>query len=183
MAFPQYFKGDSEELKFYNSVSPLIDVLSQDHDDFFDECYSCYILGELLYDNNLSPLSNAIDRELFRTSFKSIVDAFVDVGTFEAYISVFEKIFGESVNLTFTIPAAGKLEIDIIASEIELTDFVAREIGEDAYVFSEIETQDEIDTLVFQSIQGFTSQYELEQMLFEMVPAGIYTEITLTLGA
>lgn len=183
MAFPQYFKGDSEELKFYNSASPMIDVLSQEHDDFFNESYACYVLGELLYDNNLSPLSNAIDRDIYRTSFESIIEAFVEVGTFEAYISVFEKIFGTGVSVTFTIPAAGKLEIDIIASDIELTDFVAREVGTDAYVFSEIQTQDEIDTLVFQSIQGFTSQYELEQMIFEMVPAGIYTEITLNLGA
>lgn len=183
MAYPQYFKGDSEELKFYNSTLTVFDSLSLQRDEFFDDAYACYILGELLYDNGLSPLSNAIDRNIFRTSFESIVESFVEVATFEAYISVFEKIFGTGVDITFTIPAAGKLEIDIIASDVELTDFVSREIVDDAYVFSIIQTQDEVDTLVFQSIQGFTSQYELEQMLFEMVPAGVYTEITLTLGA
>jgi hypothetical protein len=57
---------------------------------------------------------------------------------------------------------------------------VARVIESNAYVYYNVITQDGVDQIVFQSIQGFTTQYELERMLFEMVPAGIFTDIDLT---
>lgn len=183
MTYPQPYKGsDTVELKFYNSASTLFDLLSGERDDFFDEAYACFVLGEVLWDSNRSPLSNAIARDIFRTSFEGIFDSFVNVGSFEAYISVFEKIFGEDVDVQFTVPAPGKLEIDITATGVELTNFAARIIESNAYVLYDVITQDAVDEIVFQSIKGFTSQYELERMLFEMVPAGIFTTITLDLG-
>lgn len=183
MAYPQKYKGDAEELKFYDSASPMFDILSAERDSFFDEAYACYVLGEIIYDANRSPLANAIPREIFRETFETIFTSFVNAGSFESYIVVFKKIFGETVDVTFTVPAPGKLEIDIDAEGIELNDFVARVIENDAYVYYIMETQDGLDTIAFQSIKGFTSEYELEQMLFEMVPAGIFTTINLSLGA
>lgn len=184
MAYPQAYKvTDAIESKFYGGASPLFDVLSSERDDFFDGAYACFVLGEVLWDTNRSPLSNAISREIFRTSFEGIFDSFVEVGSFESYISVFEKIFGVDVDVQFTVPAPGKLEIDITATGVELTNFAARIIEDEAYVLYDMITQDGVDEIVFQSIKGFTSQYELERMLFEMVPAGVWTTITLSLGA
>lgn len=178
---PQYFKGDPEELKYYAVGQPLMDIVSGEKDDFFDDAYACALLGELIYDNGLSPLANAISRDIFRTSFSTVFDAFIVAGSFYSYLTVFEKIFGEDVEVTFTVPAPGKLQIDIVAAGVEESTFVARQIESNAYVFYEILDQED-DNLVVQTIKGFQSQYELEQMLFEMVPAGIYTEITLSLG-
>jgi hypothetical protein len=178
----QYFKGDETELKYFNSGKPIADTLSAQKTTFFDEAYSCFVLGELLYDNNLSPLANAIPRAIFRESFASIYAAFVQAGTFESYLTVFRQIFGDSVVVDFTVPAAGKLNIDITAAGVVYKNFVARSIVNNAYVYSQM-VDDDGDNLVFQGVKGFETEYELEQMLNEMVPAGIYTEITLTLGA
>lgn len=176
----EYFKGDETELKYYNSIKPISDVIDSETDDFFDECYASVPLGEVLFDSGRTPLSNAIKREIFISAFAEIFQAFVKVGTFEAYITVFEKIFGTDVDVQFTVPAAGKLEIDITAEGVELSRFIAREIEDNSYVYPQITTQDG-DHIVFQSIKGFTSEYDLEQMLNEMVPAGVFTTITLTL--
>lgn len=178
----QYFKGDELEVKFVNAGTPISDNLSQQKSLFFDDAYACFLLGELLYDNDLSPLANAIPRAIFRESFATIFDAFLVAGSFESYLTVFENIFGEDVVVEFTVPAPGKLLIDIEAAGILLSDFAARTIENNAYVFDEV-IDDEGDNIAFQTVKGFESQYELEQMLFEMVPAGIYTEITLTLGS
>jgi len=178
---PQYFKGDATELKYYNSAAPVLDLLSAEKDDFFADAYECFILGEVLYDNALSPLSNAISRDIFRTSFSTIFDSFLVAGSFESYLTVFQNIFGSDVEVTFTVPAPGKLEIDIVAAGVELSPFVARYIEDNAYVFDNV-VDDEGDQIVFQTVKGFESQYELEQMLFEMVPTGIYTVISLTVG-
>ncbi len=177
---PDFFKGDAQENKFYESAKPMSDALSQQKTLFFDEAYACFILGELLYDTERAPLANAIPRTIFRTSFSTIFDAFLVAGSFESYLTVFRNIFGDDVDVVFTVPDPGKLNIDITATGVEETLFVARSIDDDAYVFDEI-IDDEDDNIVFQTVKGFQSQYELEQMLFEMVPTGIYTEITLAL--
>lgn len=179
---PQYFKpNDLTERKFDTAGKPIFDQLATQLDLFLDGAYETAPLGELIFDNLRSPLSNAIPREIFRLAFKEIFDAFVKVGTAEAYLTVFEKIFGSDVAVTFTIPAAGRLQIGIVASGVELVNFITRYIQDNQYILDEM-IDDEGDNIVFQSIKGFTSQYDLEQMLFEMVPAGIYTEISLTLG-
>lgn len=177
----QYFKGDEDELKYDGSIEPICSDLELQLDAFLDGAYSCAPLGDVIFDNNLSPLSNAIKREIFRIAFSEIFEAFVKVGTGEAYITVFKKIFGDDVGVVFGSPGPGQLTIDVTAAGIELSNFLSRYILNNAYVNQPVLTQDD-ENIVFQRIKGFTSEYELNQMLFEMVPNGIYTVITLTLA-
>lgn len=176
----QYFKGDETEVKFYSVGQPILDSVSQQRQAFFDGAYSSFVLGELLYDLKLAPLTTAIPRSIFRESFATVFDAFLEAGSFESYLTVFRNIFGNGVGVVFTVPAPGKLTIAITASAVELSKFIARYISSNAYVFDHVVTQDS-DNIVFQSLKGFQTQYELEQMLREMVPAGIFTTISLTL--
>jgi hypothetical protein len=179
----QFFKEtDDVEKKYYNSALPITDQIDIQKDLFYNEAYEAAPLGDVIYEDSRSPLSNAIDQAIFRESVKEIFDAFVQVGTFESYITVFKKIFGDDVMVDFTVPAPGKLNIDIEAAGVELADFISRYIEDNTYLFDEV-IDDEGDNIVFQSVKGFQSQYELEQMLFEMVPAGIFTTISLTIGA
>lgn len=177
----QYFKGDDFEVKMTEVGIPISDVISAAKDDFFDDAFGCFVLGELLYDTNRAPLANAIPRNIFRETFESVFDSFVEAGTFESYLSVFRKVFGDDVEVTFTVPAPGKLQIEIVAAGFELSNFVANRIVDNEYVFDNV-VDDDGNQIVFETVKGFQTQYELEQMLFEMVPDGIYTEITLTVG-
>lgn len=181
MLNPQYYKGDETELKVDGAAAPILNDIDLQLDEMLEGCDESGPLGDVIFDTGRSPLSNAIPKEIFRVAFKEIFDAFIGVGTFEAYITVFTKIFGEDVEIEFTVPAPGKLGIAITAAGVELTDFIARYIENNQYVYDEI-VDEEGDNIVFQSIQGFQSQYELEQMLFEMVPGGVFTTISLTIG-
>lgn len=177
----QYFKGDATELKMISAGAPAFDTVGFQKDLFYDNAFEAYPLGEAIYDAKAAPLTSAIVREIFRVSFKEIFEAFVLAGTFESYITVFQKIFGTDVDVEFTVPAPGKLDIDIVATSLELSDLLARRIAGGAYAFDEIIDQDG-DNIAVQSFQGFDTQYELEQMLFELVPNGIFTTITLTIS-
>jgi hypothetical protein len=178
----QNFKGSDEiEKQFEDSAAPVLDAIGLGIDDFYDDAFQSQPLGDVIHDSGRAPLTNAIKKEIFRIAFKEIFDAFIKVGTFEAYLTVFKKIFGDNVDVQFAVPAPGKLNIDIEATDINLSEFVARYISENTYLFDSI-IDDEGDFIVFQTIKGFETQYELERMLFEMVPGGIYTEITLTIG-
>lgn len=179
---PQFFKGDEIELKYYNSANPTQSAYSLQKDEFFDDAYACQVLGDLLYDEQRAPLANAIPRDIFRQSFTEIFEAFVAGGTLESYLTVFRKIFGESVEIEFTIPGPGKLNIVISAAGIEISNFIARYIFNDDYIYDNVITQDG-DQIVFQTVQGFQTQYDLEQLLIEMVAGGIVTQITFDIGA
>lgn len=177
----QFFKGDAVERKYYESGKTILDQLSQQRSEFFDDAYNCFVLGDLLFSTGRAPLANAIPQNIFRESFSTIFDSFEEAGTFEAYLTVFRKIFGDDVEVEFTVPGPGQLNIDIVSSGIEILGMTVREIDGDEYDNYTL-IDDEDDRIVLQGIKGFQSQYELEQMLFEMVPAGIYTEISLTIG-
>lgn len=178
----QSYKGDATELKMIAAGTPPLNAVSLALDDFYAGAYETQALGLMIFDNGFAPLANAIRRDIFAKSFKQIFDQFLQAGSFESYLTVFRKIFGDDVEVTFTVPAAGKLTIEINATDTEESDFVARQVVSNEFVYSPVVTQ-EGDQLVFSSIQGFTSEYELETMLFELVPAGIFTQITLTIGA
>lgn len=178
---PQFYKGDETELKFFNSANSVVLNLEAGKNDFFDQAYSCFKLGEILYDSARAPLANAIPRDIFRESFASIFGSFLEAGSFETYLEVFRSIFGPDVEVTFAVPAPGKLNITIVAAGLALFDLIGRSIQNDAYVIDEIVDYDG-NNVVGQSIKGFETEYELQQMLFEMVPGGIYTQISLTVG-
>lgn len=177
----QYFKGDALELKMYESGKGAMDAVSLSLDEFYDDAYDSQPFGDLIAANDFAPLSKAIALAIFRASFNEVFNAFVKFGTFESYISVFKKIFGDDVDIVFEVPGPGQLNIDIQTANLEIANFVARRIVGNAWVYDQVVDQDG-DKILFRSVKGFTSQYELQQMLFELVPAGVYTEITLTVS-
>lgn len=175
----QRFKNDENEIKMEACASPILDAMSLQKDSFLADAYASQPLGDLIYEDSRSPLSNAILQIIFRESFPEIFEAFTVAGSFESYITVFKKIFGEDVDIDFEVPAPGKLNIDIVATGLEISEFIAREVVDGAYVYHEV-VDDLDDQIIFETVKGFQTQYELELMLFEMVPAGIFTDIDLT---
>lgn len=178
----QFFRQeDQDELKYYEAGRPIIEELGLQRDLFYAGAYENGAMGDMLFENALTPLTNAVTQQVFRTAFKEIFDAFVMGGSFESYLTVFRKIFGDDVDVEFTVPSPGQLNIEINAVGLELSDFVVRRIVDNQYVFDNV-VDHEGNQIVFQTVKGIESEYELEQMLFELVPAGIFTQITLNFG-
>lgn len=177
-----YFKGDELELKMFNSAVGSLRNIGVSLDEFFENCYEMVPMGEFLWDEKRVPLTNAIKREVFIISFKQIFEAWSFCGTFESYILVFKKIFGDDAVVEFTVPAPGKLSINIEASGIQLYPFIARSIVENAYVYDNV-IDEEDDNIAFATVLGIETEDELKKVLFTMVPAGIYTEVSLTIGS
>lgn len=178
----QAFKGDEQEKKFYDVFASVSTLVSDSLDQFFAGAFTTAALGDMLFETRRTPLANAIKQEVYRDAFSQIFsDAFVKVGTFEAYIAVFKAVFGDDVSVEFEVPGPGKLNITIAAEGVELSNWVAREIVDNAYVESDI-VDEEGENIAFQTVKGLESEYEVNVMLFEMVPAGIFTQISLTIG-
>jgi hypothetical protein len=177
----QFFKGDETEIKFYESGRELLQNLSNEKTSFFNQAYFCYLLGDVIVEDIRSPLARAVPQEIFRAVFPGIFEAFVLGGTAEAYIEVFKFIFGPDADVEFTVPGPGELEIDIEVSGVDIFDLIARNIVNSEIFFDDL-VDHEGDTIAAQIFKRFVTQYELEQVLFELVPAGIFTDIDLTIN-
>jgi hypothetical protein len=176
----EYFKNDDLEQKIIAACQSLFSGINTGIDDLEENCFSCYKMGELLFDNNRMPLTNVIKRDIFIYCFEQIFEAWQFCGTFESYLTVFKKIFGEGSTVDFTVPGAGQLEIEIIATETDEFNAVFREVLNEVYIYDNFVTQDD-DKIIFRSVLGIESQYELEKVLFSLVPNGVYTTISLTI--
>ncbi len=84
--------------------------------------------------------------------------------------------------MVFTVPAAGKLTIEIEAQGVQLYDLIARRLVSGSYVNDEIVDEVGGFNIAASLPKGFQTEYELNQMLRELVPAGIFTDISLTIA-
>jgi hypothetical protein len=174
--------SDLKEKKVNDAFLALLDVVSTETDAFYAGAYESFPLGDVLYDLDRSPMAGVIDKDTFRKSFFALHNIFTRPGTFEFYMDVFRAVWGQDVDVTFTVPAAGKLEIEIDALSAQLDDFIAREIVDNQYVYDEVIETDSGDNIAFQGNQGLKTQDQAEKLIFELYPAGVYTTITLTIS-
>lgn len=155
--------------------------LSLDRDAFYAGAYTAEPLGDVFQNLNADPLARVLSPDVYRNSFPAIHDLFTRPGTFEYYLSVFRKIFGSNVVVEFEIPAPGVLNINVEAAELQLADFLAREIVDDEYLFREVVDQDG-DNITFQILFGIKTQLEMDLLINELAPSIIFTTATLVLS-
>lgn len=178
----QAFKeNDTKEVRVRDVALPTLELLGSVRDEMYAGAYECFKLGDVFINLNCAPLANAIPAEAFRKSFFAIFEYFTRPGTFEFYMTVFKAIFGDDVAVEFIVPEEGHLQINIEALTVQLDFALARRIVSNAYVYDEIMTGAG-DNLMFQGTTGLKTQSEIDALMAELVPAGVFSETTLTLS-
>jgi hypothetical protein len=168
------FKGDATELKFDAVGSSIFQVSHDSLDAFNTSCYDVSDFILMLYDANRIPFSERVGREAFVEFFKETLKQFPFIGTFDTYIFIIRAIFGEASYLSFDVPDPGKLQIDINASSSLEFEFM----GSDSDGVFNICDTDGTD-LIFRGLAGIETEYELELLFSEIMPAGIVPIINL----
>jgi len=175
----QSFKQtDIQETKFNAVFDETLDLYNVDLDQFFEECFLSFLLGDILFDLKRDPMSGVITKVTFRESFPQIHDMFTRAGTFEFYLEVFNSIWGDDVEVTFSRPSAGVLEIDIEAVTAITEVFSSVKIENAQYVFTDV-VDHEGDEILFQGYKGTKDQRELDALINELAPAGAFITATL----
>lgn len=173
--------NDDLEKRIRNLIVPILSVYNSEKTVFFDEAYESYRLGDILYDLDASPLAGNISKDIFRTSYFAIHQLYTRPGTFEFYLDVFRALFGDDVDVEFVIPAPGKLLINIDVLSIQLVNLQARRIEDGAYVYYDLVTETG-DNIVAQVTQGPRTQSEIDAIMIELKPQGIWVETTLVIS-
>ncbi len=177
----QNFKDtDDKEAKIRDAALPFLEGLGVERDAFLAGAFTCFVLGDVLFELKISPLADSIPQDAFRASFYAIHNLFTRPGTFEFYLDVFRAIFGASVDVEFVIPEPGHLQINIESLSVLQEDFLARRIVNNVYVFDEVVDEDG-DNIAFQEALGIKTQSEIDALVAELYPAGLIVEADLTL--
>jgi hypothetical protein len=176
----QNFKGDSTELKYQAAGEPAFEVTRVSLHEFFQGCYDTDAFLLMLYDSGRMPFSNRVPREAFVNFIRQAIPDFPATGTFEVYIFMIKALFGDSASILFTVPAAGKLEIEVNApgSSLEFDWFAKDIVGGDT-ILTQMVTHDS-EEFLFNGISGIETEAQLQILLGELEPIGIYTTLSLT---
>lgn len=176
----QRFKeNDATELQVINLALPSLEALGDARDQFESGAYTCFKLGEVLFDLGRDPVAGVVSRDIFTTTFFAIHALFTRPGTFEFYMELFRAVFGEDVSVVFTIPGPGQLTIDIEAANLVTFKILAREIVDGVYVYHNLLTSDTGEYIVGQELEAIRSEEELRALINEVSPNGIYTVVNL----
>ena len=175
----QNFKGDPTELKMQAVVDPLLDVTDVSLDEFYSDGFESTPFLLAMYDDKRMPFSDRINRDAFVDFVKQAFKNFPVTGTFESYLLLLSQIFGSNSEVVFSVPAAGKLGIDIAAISSSEFDFIGREfVGGVFSYFDMIDSDGNI--LTFRGVPGIDTEYELALLFSEIMPAGIFPIISLS---
>lgn len=165
--------NDPRDDKF-NKVFDTLEVgINNDLDAFFNQCYANYLLGDIIWENNLDPIAKVLKQEFYSTSFNAIHELFTRPGTYEFFLSTFRAMWGADVDVIFTIIQPGQLKIEIFGSTPAYNEILYREIENNTYLYDEILTGDG-DSLTSQESSGPQTVEELLMIMTELGVNGIY---------
>lgn len=174
----QNFKGDAQELRFEAAGIPAFEACSASLDAYEAGAYDSAEFLLMLYDEGRMPFSDRVSRAAFVSFYREALRNFPVTGTFEAYIFILKAIFGATTEILFSVPAAGKLEILVDAAANISFGFVAWSYVDGQYQYDQIVTAAN-EPIQFSSLSGIESEAELKALLAEIIPAGIWPDITL----
>lgn len=181
MSLQAFKENDPVETKMRDCFLPALQLIDLDLDEFKEGAFEAWPLGQVLYNLNASPLADQVNEETFVQAFYAIHGYFKRPGTFEFYLEICRVIWGEDVSVEFVVPSPGRLQINIEAAEVVEVNALVRAVVNNAYVYDElVDTLDE-DNILFQIVQGPKTQSEVDALFFELSPAGIFVEVSLTI--
>lgn len=176
----QKFKGDAIELKMESVAIPVFDLTDSALDQFYQNGFESTPFLLMLYDEKRIPFSERVGRDAFVVFIIETFKNFPFIGTFDTYLFIIRAIFGDLSTIVFDVPVPGKLSIEVNATSSLEFDFIAVE-PDGVGGFNIYEVTDSTGlTLGFRGIAGIDTEYELELLFSEIMPAGITPDIALS---
>ncbi len=177
----QAFKeNDATEAKVRAVFHDVFSAVGAQKDAFYNGAYTAYALGDVLAATG-EPIAGVIPLSIFRTSFPMIHQVYTRPGTFDFYLELFKKVWGDDADIQFTVPGPGQLQIDIVALSAARYQAVARIIEDNEYVRYNLQTQDG-ENLIFLGTAGLQTEREAENLVRELHPEGVWVTINLSIS-
>jgi hypothetical protein len=177
--FQKFSENDTNEEKVKNVIAAFMDAVDEDLDSFWEFAFTTYGLGQVLRDTSADPVSKMLILSAFLRSFKTIHESYQKPGTYNFYLDIFRKIWGETVAVEFTNPAPGVLLINLDATDFQQEILLARDIVDGQYVFPELVTTDTGENIIVRVTITPWTEIEVLKLMRALAPAWLYYEVSL----
>lgn len=135
------------------------------------EIIGSVVLGEALEASQLIKLGFILNPEFFANHYQEIFDALNNAGTFKSYEILIRALLGVNTEVSFDVPNAGHLRINIVEEVFER--------GLRSHALEGMETKSKLGELVTTA----SSHWAMQQILLalkNLETNGIYVEYNLT---
>lgn len=178
MSNPEYrhqlfTQNDENANRFFQTFLKILKPTMDDLKAYYDNFYKSPELGRTLYNQQIIPIYNILEKNLFISTFYTIMEAQEFIGTPDAYCKILYSIFGSNATITIDEKNPLHIKIDIIARYVEYFLWV-----DEQYKF--YVTTEAGDYLGFTALVARITDRQLANMLQEMTNAGTYLEFTYT---
>ena len=171
----QNFNGDNLEMKFCGAFDAVFDDIKSALTQFIEECYGAKALGYTLYDSGAAVLDGVVARDVFADYYDDIFRQFPYGGTFESYLFILKRIFGEQAEISFEILASAALRINIKSDKNAFFKWVES-------ILSETAISDENGNVIhFRWALGDMDYYKVWSVLNIFKNPGVYLEFNIIL--
>lgn len=160
--------NDTEENKFYTVWLRLFEQTMQDLQDYFNLVYESNLLGQLIFDNQLSEIAKIINRELFIKTYWQIFNEEQKNGTVDAHLYILYAIFGSSATIFIDQTSPLYVRYLIQTNTITLNNWITKH-GDQMVTKNG-------DRLMFRSLLSGLTNAELENLLKATANYGEYLD-------
>lgn len=160
--------NDREENKFFNVWLQLFQQTMSDLQDYYNLVYESNLLGELIFDNQLSEIAKIINRELFIKTYWQIFNEETKNGTVDAHLYILYAIFGSNATIFVDQQSPLYVRYLIQTNTITLNNWLTKQ-GDQMVTKNG-------DRLMFRSILSGLTNAELENLLKATANYGEYLD-------
>lgn len=171
----QNFNGDSLELKFCGSFDLVFKDMRTALLALLEKSYGDKALGYTLYDAPATPLNSVFERDVFALYYDAIFKSFPYAGSFESYIFILKKLFGEQAGITFEILAPAAIRIEIASDKNTWFKWIES-------IIQKIKISDDNGNIIhFRRALQMTDHYKVRSILNIFKNPGVYIEFNISL--
>lgn len=169
--YQKFTENDKNANRFLTTFLQVLKPTMDDLFAYYENAYKTKYLGTVLYEKQIVPIYNILEKSLFVVTFYKILEAEQTIGSVNAYCEILYSIFGSNATITIDKINPLHIKIDIIARYVEY--FVWVDEQKQFYITTEAG-----EHLGFAALVARISNRQLANILQEMTNAGTFLEFT-----
>lgn len=169
--YQKFTENDKNANRFLTTFLQVLKPTMDDLFAYYENAYKTKYLGKVIYEKQIVPIYNILEKSLFVATFYKILEAEQTIGSVNAYCEILYSIFGSNATITIDKINPLHIKIDIIARYVEY--FVWVDEQKQFYITTEAG-----EYLGFAALVARISNRQLANILQEMTNAGTFLEFT-----
>ncbi len=168
----QYFRNDDDTKKIHSVFEQAKKTNNVSLKLMHENIIGSYALGKAILDSGIVDFGFKVDEEYFVQNYVAILEAMQKAGILDTYVILIKRLLGAGVDVQFTMPNPGHLQLNVQEVESRARALVNRD---KKYIMAK--TSSGLKAIV---VKQRITEYSLSQaikVIQNITPAGIFIEV------